>query len=111
MGSYRCSTCGINYPDSKPCRVCGVKTDYIYGAGPTEDWKEEVARRLDDADSGAQEYQRLVRHRMVALLDLGFSAAQVDALPTHRADVHHDANALLKRGASHAFVVHELAED
>lgn len=109
MPAHRCSLCAINYPKQMPCGVCGGKTDYIITAGPDPDWEATVARALSEReDSG---YQALVAHRTARLLDLGFSIEQVDLLPLNRADIAHDAERLLKRGATHAFVIHDLKED
>jgi len=66
-----------------------------------------------DPDAGEDEeraaVQRLLAHRTLGLLDLSFSLADTLRL-ARRADVVHDAERLLRQGASHAFVVDELAD-
>ena len=61
-------------------------------------------------DAELDEVLRLLAHRTLGLLDLGFGLEQVLRL-VRRPDVVHDAERLLKRGASHSFVVDELGED
>lgn len=108
-GSYRCSLCGISYPDSKPCRVCGSRTDGISDPHD-EDWQEKVALAIA-ASPSFDEYQRLVAYRTTSLLDLGFSIEQIEQLPLHRPDIAHAAEKLLGRRAPHDYVVLELKED
>lgn len=55
------------------------------------------------------EQKRLLAHRTLGLLDLGFTLPQTVAL-AKRNDVVHEAQALLARGCPHEFVVEELIE-
>lgn len=63
------------------------------------------ALELDSDD----EVLRVASYRTIGLLDLGFNLEQTLAI-VHLADVVHTADALLKKGAPHAFVVDELVE-
>lgn len=109
MPAFRCSLCGINFPSHRPCPVCAGPTAAFYNEQPDPDWEEAVERALAQREDVG--YQRLVAHRTVRLLDLGFSLAQIELLPLNRPDIAHDAERLLTRGAPHEYVVHELRED
>lgn len=61
---------------------------------------EELLDNLDEMSA----------HRAVALSRLGFTFEQIEELPL-RADIAHDADSLLKRGAKHTDVVALLKED
>lgn len=63
-----------------------------------------------ERDQVSAEFRRVVAWRTRQLFNLGFDVTQVLALPA-RADIHHDADRLLKRGFSHAGVVELLKED
>ena len=54
------------------------------------------------------EFQRLRVHRTMRLLDLGFTLDQTFLL-IWRNDIAHDAEELLRLGASHEFVTQELS--
>lgn len=59
------------------------------------------------SDRLLDEHERLLAHRMIRLLDLGFSVEQATPL-VHVTDVAHTAEDMLAKGWSHAFVVEEL---
>jgi len=67
----------------------------------------EMAEQSPSESPLLDEFQRLRVHRTMRLLDLGFSLDQTFKL-VWRDDVVHDAEELLRQGASHEFVVDEL---
>ncbi len=68
--------------------------------------KEEKPRQ-PKSSAVLGEPERLIAHRVLGLLDLGFTVEQTLEICT-RVDIVHDAEALLKRGWPLAFVYEEL---
>jgi hypothetical protein len=75
---------------------------------PPEESKDPKPLPEIDPDSN-DEVLRVASYRTLGLLDLGFNLEQTLRI-VHIADVVHTAEALLKRGAPHEYVVDELTE-
>lgn len=82
----------------------------VFGSGrkPDPKPKEPLPESNPEIDRQLSTLESLIAHRLIGLLDLGFSLEQSLRL-TARPDVVHDAGDLLARGAPHSFVVEELA--
>lgn len=58
MGSYRCSTCALNYPTYGQCRVCYEKLDWITGQEATPDLEDQIRLRNASTRLDSSEQER-----------------------------------------------------
>lgn len=68
------------------------------------------ARPVADEEPDRNDSLRLLAHRTLGLLNLGFTIEQA-TLMAWRTDVVHEAEALLRRGWPHDYITGELSGD